>query len=340
MLLALIIAFAITYLTVPLVIKLATRFNLIDNPKVRIHPAHTHKGCIPRAGGLSLLLGIIIPILIFLPVNKALIGIIIGAILNVALGLWDDWKDLSPYFRFSANILVAAIVVGSGIGIPFITNPLGGISNFNNPLFLIGNFAISISQVLAVIWIVWVMNMLNWSKGVDGQMPGIVAISSFVIGILSLRFPITEEATFISATLSFIVTGSALGFLLYNFYPAKIFPGYGATAIYLILSVVSMLSGAKLATAILVMGVPLADGAYTIARRIYEGKSPFWHDRKHLHHLLLSKGLNQRKIALFYWTISAILGTLSLVLTSKGKLFAIIMVVILVGGALYFLNFS
>jgi UDP-GlcNAc:undecaprenyl-phosphate GlcNAc-1-phosphate transferase len=183
------------------------------------------------------------------------------------------------------------------------------------------------------------MNMLNWSKGVDGQMPGIVAISAIVIGVLSLRFSPLDTTSTMVATLSFIIAGGALGFLLFNFYPAKIFPGYGATSIYLLLAVVSILSGAKLATAILVMGVPLTDGAITILRRLLSGKSPFWHDKKHLHHLLLSLGFSQRRIALFYWVISAILGSISLVLSSKGKLFAIIMLVITAGGAILFLHF-
>jgi len=87
------------------------------------------------------------------------------------------------------------------------------------------------------------------------------------------------------------------------------------------------------------MGVPLTDGAITILRRVLSGKSPFWHDKKHLHHLLLSLGFGQRRIALFYWVISAILGTISLVLSSKGKLFAIIMLIILAGGSIVFLHF-
>jgi UDP-GlcNAc:undecaprenyl-phosphate GlcNAc-1-phosphate transferase len=180
--------------------------------------------------------------------------------------------------------------------------------------------------------------MLNWSKGVDGQMPGIVAISAIIIGVLSLRFSPLDQTSATAATLSFIIAGASLGFLVFNFYPAKIFPGYGATALYLMLAVASILSSAKLATAILVMGVPMTDGVFTIARRILSGKSPFWHDKKHLHHLLLDLGFGQRRIALFYWVISAILGTLSLVLSSKGKLFAIIMLVILVGGAILFLH--
>src|SRR3989304_5849820 len=126
--------------------------------------------------------------------------------------------------------------------------------------------------------------------------------------------------------------------LFFNYYPAKIFPGYGATAIYLLLAVASILSSAKLATAILVMGIPMTDGVFTILRRLASGKSPFWHDKKHLHHLLLSLGFGQRRVALFYWIVSAILGALSLILSSKGKLFAIIMLVIIAWGTILFLH--
>jgi UDP-GlcNAc:undecaprenyl-phosphate GlcNAc-1-phosphate transferase len=180
--------------------------------------------------------------------------------------------------------------------------------------------------------------MLNWSKGVDGQMPGIVAISAFIIGLLSLRFPISDTQTFVAANLSFIITGASLGFLLFNFYPAKIFPGYGATAVYLLLASVSLLSSAKLATAILVMGVPMVDGVFTIARRLMSGKSPFWGDNKHLHHILLKLGFSQRFIAFFYWIVSVILGVISLTLSSKGKLFAIIMLGVVATGTILFLH--
>jgi len=253
----------------------------------------------------------------------------------------DDKLDISPYFRFVINIVAAVIVVFAGVNVPFITNPFGGILFLNSlNIPFLGLIELNfISYLIAIIWIVWVVNMLNWSKGVDGQMPGIVAISAIIIGILSLRFPVLDQYSLMSATLSFIIAGASLGFLLFNFYPAKIFPGYGATAIYLLLAVASILSGAKLATAILVMGVPMTDGAFTILRRILTGHSPFWHDKKHLHHLLLSLGFGQRRIALFYWVISAILGALSLILSSKGKLFAIIMLVIIAGGGILFLHF-
>src|SRR5690606_24960268 len=115
-----------------------------------------------------------------------------------------------------------------------------------------------------------------------------------------------------------------------NFYPAKIFPGYSATILGFALGVVSILSSVKLATALLVMGIPAADAIFTIARRLASKKSPFWHDKGHLHHLLLNLGMSQRTIALFYWGMSFILGLAALTLSSKGKIFAIILVIVLV----------
>ena len=337
----LIIAFLATAIATPICLIFLKKFNIVDDPRIHKHPAMLHKIPIPRGGGIPLFIGVLVACVFFLPFTKVIIATLIAAFFSLLIGVIDDKYDLSPYLRFAVNILCAIFVVIMGANVPFITNPLGGILNFSHLQlpFLNGTIISFAAELIAILWIVWVMNMLNWSKGVDGQMPGIVAISAIVIGILSLRFSHLDQTSATAATLSFIVAGASLGFLVYNFYPAKIFPGYGATAIYLILAVASILSGAKLATAILVMGVPMTDGFITIARRILSGKSPFWHDKKHLHHLLLSLGFGQRRIALFYWSISAILGALSLVLSSKGKLFAIIMLVILAGGAILFLQF-
>lgn len=336
----LILAFLITLIATPISIHFLKKYNFIDDPKKRKHPAAIHKIPIPRGGGIPLFIGAAIACIVFLPFTKVIVAMLIASFASLVVGILDDKYDISPYFRFFINILCAVFVVFMGANIPFITNPFGGIlylNNFHIP-FLSGQAITFLSDLIAILWIVWVMNMLNWSKGVDGQMPGIVAISAIVIGILSLRFSPLDQTSQDAAILSFILAGSSLGFLVFNFYPAKIFPGYGATAIYLMLAVASILSSAKLATAILVMGVPMTDGIFTILRRILTGKSPFWHDKKHLHHLLLSLGLGQRKIALFYWIVSAILGSLSLVLSSKGKLFAIVMLVILLGGGILFLH--
>lgn len=325
-----IIAFIITTLITPLSLTIIKKVGLLDDPKNHKHPGIIHKKPTPRGGGIPLFIGIILTAIFFLPLTKAVIALFVASFVALLVGVIDDKYDISPYIRFIANIAVALIVVGSGITIPFITNPFGGILYLNSIIFL--------PEIITMLWIVWVMNMLNWSKGVDGQMPGIVAISGVVIGILSLRFVGSDNFSYISANLSFIIAGASLGFLIFNFHPAKIFPGYGATAVYLLLSAASILSGAKLATAILVMGVPMIDGLFTILRRLLAGRSPFWHDKKHLHHLMLSFGIGQRHIALFYWIISAILGSLALVLESKEKLFAIIMLLIIVGGTLLFLH--
>jgi len=326
------IAFISTIIATPLSLILIKKAKIMDDPKKRKHPAILHKIPIARGGGIPLFIGILIPALLFLPFEKIIIALFFAGLISLVVGVIDDKFDISPYIRFLINIVSAVIVVWAGANISFITNPFGGILNFSSiqPL----------SFIITVVWIVWLMNMLNWSKGVDGQMPGIVAISGIVIGLLSLRLPYVDHYSLISVKLAFMLSGASLGFLIFNFFPAKIFPGYGATAVYLILAVVSILSSAKLATAILVMGIPMIDGIFTISRRILSGHSPFWHDKKHLHHLLLELGYSQRTIALFYWIFSAILGALALVLSSKGKLFAIIMLVIVVGGGILFLQLS
>ena len=337
-----IIAFIITTLITPLSLIVIKKIGLVDDPKLHKHPAMLHKRPTPRGGGIPLFIGIVITSIFLLPKTAAVIALFVAGSIALLIGVIDDKYDISPYLRFLANIAVALIVVTAGITVPFITNPFGGILYLNSiilPIDFLGlHFLIALSDVVAVLWIIWVMNMLNWSKGVDGQMPGIVAISAVTIGLLSLRFAGSDSFSRVSVDLSFIIAGASLGFLIFNFHPAKIFPGYGATAVYLLLSAVSILSGAKLATAILVMGVPMIDGFFTILRRLLAGRSPFWHDKKHLHHLLLSFGVGQRRIALFYWIISAILGTLALVLSSREKLFVIIMLLIIVGGTLLFLH--
>ena len=251
--------------------------------------------------------------------------------------LYDKF-DISPYLRFAMNIATAVIAVYAGVSVPFITNPMGGILHFTVYHILLLGHLFHLGDLLAVVWIVWVMNMLNWSKGVDGQMPGIAAISAFVIGIAAFRFVTVEELSLTTSLISFIVGGAALGFLFYNFYPAKIFPGYSATILGYFIGILSITSGVKLATAVLVMGVPSVDAAITIIRRILSKRSPFWHDRGHLHHLLLNYGMGHRSIAVFYWFMSLLLGFVALSASSRGKLFVIILVGVVVLGFVFMLR--
>jgi len=338
------VSFLITFLITPLVAQFAKRFGLVDDPSKRFHPAHTHKGVIPRAGGLAIFLGFLSSSLLFLPINKILLGIILGSTLVVLIGLWDDLIDLSPYFRFLTNFLAASLVVGAGVGIPYITNPWGGVLHLDT--WRIGFEFFGIHSILvwadlfAIIWIVWCMNMVNWSKGVDGQMPGFVAIAAITLGILSFRFSAHDISQWVVTALAFITAGVFLGFLPWNFYPQKIMPGYsGGTLAGFLLAILSILSWGKLGTAILVLGVPMIDALYTLGRRIIKGRSPFLADREHLHHKLLDLGWGRRRIALFYWAVSAILGGIALILNSQQKLFAIIFLAIIIGGVLFWLNF-
>lgn len=316
----------------PLVILIAKHFKLVDDPKTRPHPAHTHTGIIPRGGGLALFIGLFIPALLFLAFTQQIIGIFIASFLLIVIGLWDDRKDRSPYIRFVLNIIVAGIVVLSGVGIPYITNPLGGIIHLDTVRFsfdFFGQHSILVfADLFALVWIVWCMNMVNWSKGVDGQMPGFVAISAFVIGLLSLKFIGADSSQLTVTTLALLTAGTFLGFLVWNFFPQKIMPGYGGGALAgFLLGVLSILSFGKLGTLLLVLAIPMTDAVYTLSRRILFGTSPFKADSGHLHHKLLSLGWGKRRIALFYWAVSLCMGVIALTLTSTQKIFAIVLVI-------------
>jgi UDP-GlcNAc:undecaprenyl-phosphate GlcNAc-1-phosphate transferase len=175
------------------------------------------------------------------------------------------------------------------------------------------------------------MNIINWAKGVDGQLPGFVSVSCLFIAVLANQFA-DAPTQFNDANLALIVAGAYAGLLVWNFYPQKIMPGYGAGSLAgYFLSVLAILSGAKVATTLMVLAIPTADGIFTIVRRILAGKSPFWGDRGHLHHKLMDDyGWGKRKIAVFYTLASAALGLLSLYLSTTGKIIAIASTTIIV----------
>lgn len=327
-----IFSFIVTIASFLPVIKLAKKFNLVDNPRLRPHPAHVQKRVVPRAGGLLPFIGIVSAVAVFLPLTLNILGVLIGLTILLVMGLLDDkHPGFSPYLRLLGQFIAAGFVVFSGIGINFVTNPLGGIVNFSPFL----------SWVLALVWIVWVMNMINWSKGVDGQMPAITTVASLILGLLSLKLALNNDPNQAKvAILAFITTGASLGLLIFNWYPARIFPGFsGSTILGFMIAVLAILSGAKLATAGLVLLIPATDFAYTFLRRILSGKSPVWGDRGHLHHKLLEMGLSHRQITLFYFLGSVILGAVALNLSSSGKAFAAILVAVLLLGGILWLNF-
>lgn len=288
---------------------------------------------VPRGGGIPIFISILVTSLIFLPFDKHLLGILLAAFFTLIIGIWDDIKDISPKLRLISNILVALIVVASGIGIAYISNPFGGVIDLS---FLKINFNFFgphsiwvISDLLAVFWIVWCMNIVGWSTGVDGQLPGFVAISAFFIGILGFKYA-TDISQWPVIILAAVVSGAYLGFLPFNFFPQSIMPGYsGKSLAGFFLAVLAILSGAKLATVIFLLGIPMLDAIAAIIRRIKNRKPIYIGDGQHFHHQLLKLGWSRRQISYLYWSVSLVLGLISLLLNSQQKIYAFLGIALL-----------
>ncbi len=345
--LPLLVSAIITFISVPAVIQIANYFGLVDDPAKRPHPAHTETRIIPRAGGLALYFGLVLAASMFIPFAKGIVGILLGAGLLMIVGLIDDYRDVHPYVRFSVNILAAILAVAGGAGIGFITNPLtGGIIHFDTIRwsfdFLGKHSILPVADLLAIVWLVWTMNIVGWSTGIDGQMPGFVAISAFVIGILSFSLiSVDNFPAWTGTALAFITAGAYLGFLPWNFFPQKIMPGYGGKSLAgFLLATLAILTTAKLGTAILVLGIPLIDSVYVVFARLMARHNPIWGSRNHLHHRLLDAGWSKPRIALFYWLVSAILGIVALTVNARQKLFAFLIVAVIIAMIIIWLKFS
>ncbi|OGG14908.1 hypothetical protein A2875_03025 [Candidatus Gottesmanbacteria bacterium RIFCSPHIGHO2_01_FULL_46_14] len=340
-----IVAGLISFGVTPWVIDLARNWKLLDNPKNRYHPAHTHHGTVPRAGGLALFAAIAIAMLLYLPVTKLTVGIIVALALLTITGIIDDKRDINPYIRLGIGILAVIVVIGVGAGIPFVTNPITGgvidLQTWRLSFDFFGKHSILVwADLFAFVWLMWTMHIVGWSAGVDGQMPGFVVVSGIVLGLLSLRYSAVDPSQLPVTILAFIVAGAFLGFLPWNVYPQKIMPGHGGKTIAgLMLGLLGILSYGKLGTALLVLGIPTIDALYTLIRRIGHGKSPVWADRGHLHHRLLDLGWGRRRVALFYWGVSAILGAIALAVTSRQKVFTLLLVGVVIGGFLLWLKY-
>lgn len=350
---AFLIPFLLSVIFFPFNIFLAKRWGFVDDPRKKVHPAILHKKIIPRAGGIAIFAAFFIGVILNIDITQRILGIFLGGLILVIVGLWDDKRDLNNWVKLGAQILAAVVVVGLGVGISYITNPfnvIGGLGlgevikldSFRIVFHFLGTHSINVwADLFAIFWIVWVINMVNFSAGVDGQLGGIAFIALFVIFAASLRFSATEPTQALILKLALSGMGATLGFLIFNFAPAKIFPGDSASYFLgFLIAVLSIFSVAKVGTAILVMAVPLIDGVFTVIRRISERKSPFSGDRKHLHHRLLELGWTNRQVALFYWLLCAILGAAALTLSASQKLFAGILVAIIIIGGLLWLNMN
>lgn len=323
----------------PVIIHWYKKNNWVEDPAKQTHIKKTHTAAVPRGGGVIIFLAVTIASLALLQVDQALIGILLGAFVLAVTGFFDDLYDIHPAWRLGAGLVAALIVVLSGIGIGYITNPFGpGVIHLDTWKISYSFFGLIgareiwvIADLFAVVFIIWNMNIVNWSKGVDGQLPGFVSVAALIIGFLSYQF-IDDPTQFNTAHLSFIVSGAYAGYLFWNWYPQKTMPGYGGGSLAgYFLAVLAILSGAKVATTLMVLALPTADAIFTIARRLKAGKSPIWGDRGHLHHKLLDVlGWGRRRIAVFYWFTSAFLGILSLYLNTTGKIVTLLIVFLIV----------
>lgn len=342
--LPLVLASIISRFFTPIVILSANKLGIVDDPKKHKHPKVIHTYPVPRGGGIPIFIAVIISALVFLPLDKHLIGILLGALVLIVLGFFDDKYDINPYLRLAIQFIAASLPIAAGIGISFITNPFNGTLDLSNPQIIFNLFGQErsiwiLSDLFALFWIVTLMNFINiGASGLDGQLSGTVTIAASTIALMAFKYSadITQWPVIILAA---VTTGAYLGFLPWHIYPQKIMPGFGGSTLagYL-LGVLSILSTTKVGTLMVVLAVPLVDTGYTMGRRILSGHSPFWGDRGHLHHKLLDAGISKRKVAYLYWTITAILGVFALNLNASFKFYTIIGVAIFVGGLLLWLT--
>ncbi|MHB8871356.1 MAG: MraY family glycosyltransferase [Candidatus Doudnabacteria bacterium] len=324
------LAFLIALFITPVIKRLAFKVSAVDLPN---HPRKIHTRPIPLLGGFAIFVAFMTTLFIYLSffeVDLIVIpmrffwGMIIGGSLLMIGGYLDDKYSLSPKTQFIFPILAVLVVLASGIGvgINFISNPFGGVINLN---FLI--LGIKASGILVFFFILGMIYTTKFLDGMDGLTSGISLIASLTLFVLSLTERINQPVT---ASIAIILCGAIAGFLVYNFNPASIFLGEsGSTFLGFMLGVFSVLLGGKIATALLVMGIPILDVAWVIARRIWYGSSPFKADRKHLHFRLLDLGFSQRQTVLSLYGIAVVFGGIAISMQSMGKLVSLIILFII-----------
>jgi len=338
------LAFIVAFSATPVAKSLAFKIGAVDIPKDN---RRMHKQPIARLGGFAIITGFFVAILFSVISSKLLntgtaivfdkqfTGLLIGGGIIAILGVIDDIKSLSARLKFPIQIVAALIVAMTGTRIEFVTNPFSEIG--------ISTFGPWISYPLTILWIVGITNAINFIDGLDGLAAGVSSIASLSLFFVSVMRPDPDIAT---AVLAAMLAGSTMGFLPYNFNPAKIFMGdTGATFLGFMLGTISIQGTYKAYTAIaiavplLVLALPLFDTIFAILRRIASGKSPMTADRGHLHHRLMDMGLTQRQSVSVIYIASAALGLCAVVLDYKGPVSAIILVIavaiFVIGGSMY-----
>ena len=316
--LAFVIAFAVAFATTPFVKALALRIGAVDKPG---EERRVHKKATPLLGGLAIFYGFVVSVLCLSDIEPGVRGMVIGSIVIVICGIFDDIHPMSAKLKLLCQLVAAIIVVMHGTVITRLSMP-----DFIAPsgVLELGIFAYPIT----VIWIIGVTNAVNLIDGLDGLASGVSAIASMTLFCIAL---IASEGNI--AVLTAALAGACFGFLPYNFNPAKIFMGdTGAMFLGFILSTVSIMGLFKAYAVIsfivpfIVLGLPLFDTSFAILRRIKNHKPIMEADRGHLHHRLLDMGFTQKQTVSILYLISTVLGLSAVVLIGAGVVRALVLV--------------
>lgn len=292
----------LSYLFTPLAKYLAKKIGAIDVPK---DDRRVHKVPIPRLGGLAIYLATLISMIIFLPLDKTVISIMIGGTVIVISGIIDDVNPMSARWKLFFQVLSAVILIIGDVKIEFFGNPF-----VKNSIINLGIFSIPVT----IFWVVGITNTLNLIDGLDGLSAGVGAIAA--VSLFFVAASIDYFDTSMVMIICAIIAGSAFGFLPHNFNPAKIFMGdTGALFLGYMLSVVALEGVMKsvatitIVVPILALGLPIFDTTFAIFRRLINRRPISEADKGHVHHRLLDKGLSQKQAVLILYMVSAVFGS-------------------------------
>lgn len=310
------IALAVAYFITPRVMDLAIKVGALDAPNER----KVHKGIIPRMGGLAIYVAFVLAVLASMHISREIMGLLVGGTVILIVGIIDDLKPLPARVKLLGQIVAASVLVMFDIRIDWLTNPFGD-------MLYVDYLAIP----LTIIWVVSLTNTVNLIDGLDGLAAGVSTIASVTILLVAL-----QQNFWTVAILTAALAGSALGFLQYNFNPAKIFMGdTGSMFLGYMLAAISILGAVKSAATIalivpiVALGLPILDTAFAIIRRYMSGRPIFKPDKGHLHHRLLEMGLTQKQAVLLMYVISGCLGLSAIALTEVNKSFGIVIIIVL-----------
>ena len=325
LILTLTVALLASFVLTPPVKHLAYRIGAIDVPK---DDRRMHDQPIPRLGGLAIFGGFILSVLLFVEITVQLRGILIGSLMIIFLGVFDDIYALPALPKLGVQVAAAFVAILHGNVIRFLSNP----NVFSAATYLdLGWLSIPIT----LIWIIAITNAVNFIDGLDGLAVGVSAISTASMLVIALLASEGHVALVLAALL-----GSCIGFMPYNLNPAKIFMGdTGATFLGYILACLSIQGLFKFyaiisfAVPFLILGVPIFDICFAIIRRVAHGKNPMQADRGHVHHRLIDMGFDQKQSVAITYMLTAILGLSAVVLATSGEIRALVLI-----GALLFVG--